>query len=192
MDLEKKQQELRNAIKDFEKEAGGRMWLKYERARLEFIDALLKKPVPVYWTHNGQIWTNLSLDCFLDSFPSIREWPKNLDNIPYFCRIHPPLESGDYGRKALNEIGVETAYIDISKIYRGFPDRKLLEKVFNVKPLTLNICQPCGAINIRENEFFRKLFEVTNQNNASLFIENTAYTTNPNDPNQILAINIKS
>ncbi len=192
MDLKKKEQELREAIGEFEKEAGGRMWLKYERARLEFIDTLLKQPIPVYWTHNGEIWTNLSLDIFLDTFPSVKQWPRNEDDFPYFSKLYPPQESHDYGRKALNEIGMDTAYIFISKIYQGFPARKLLEKVFCVKSLTLEICQPSGITDIRENKFFRKLYETANRNNASLFVGNAAYNKDPNDPKQILAVSVKS
>mgnify|MGYP001609348606 FL=1 len=59
MNLKVKEQELRKEIIIYEKKAGGKMHFKYQKAKLEQLDKLLKEKPPIYWTHNGLLWTNL-------------------------------------------------------------------------------------------------------------------------------------
>lgn len=190
MDLEIKEKELLQEISRYEKKMGGKMHFKYEKAKLRPLDKLLKEKPPVYWTHNGLLWTNLSKDIFFQEFRSIRQWP--YDKNRYFKRWYlggrRPEESI---RKDLERIGVNISYITVAEIYRGFPDRKLLEKVFGINPLELLIDQPGKGINIKECEFLHILFELVNRENASLFIENVAYSKDPSDPHQILAVKVR-
>lgn len=189
MDLEVKEKELHKEIIMYEKNTGGKMHFKYERAKLKLLDELLKVKSPVYWTHNGLLWTNLSKNYFLSTFPSIRHWPFNKNS--YFNRWYPGKRGTEESiKKDLEKIGVSNSYITVAEIYNGFPDRKLLEKVFGINPLELLIDQPSRGIDIKECEFLCSLFKLVNKENASLFIENVAHTKNPNDQNQILAVRI--
>lgn len=189
MDLKVKERELLEEIIKYEKEAGGKMHFKYERAKLESLDKLLREKSPVYWTHNGLLWTNLSKNAFFKTFSSIRQWPFNRNR--YFKRWYPGKRRTEESmREDLEKIGVNNSYITVAKVYKGFPDRKILEKVFGINALELLVDQPSRGINIKECEFLSNLFRLINKNNASLFIENVAYTTDPNDQDQILAVRI--
>ena len=187
MDLKVKEKELHNEIVKYEKEAGGKMHFKYERAKLESLDKLLREKSPVYWTHNGLLWTNLSKNAFFKTFSSIRQWPFNKNS--YFKIWYPgKIRTEESLREDLEQIGVNNSYITVAEVYEGFPDRKILEKVFKINPLELLVDQPSIGINIKECEFLYNLFRLVNKENASLFIENVAHTTDTNDCHQILAV----